>query len=227
MKKTVLSAPPKLILPAIIFTGVIGNIAADAAFIVFPPIAALIFMSFGRNPIVAMVATYAAISGGYSANLLINSLDVLLAGITEKAAQTVDPSYVGNPAMNYYFLIVSTFFLVILATWVTKKFVEPRFPKYQGTVQLDTITPAELTAFCENKLSLYKVPTQFFIVREIKQTYNGKIDRRGVLIKGRVRENTEFAGSLGRNYGRRKYFFRLLDNRQIGFIGREYITKKI
>ena len=44
----------------------------------------------------------------------------------------------------------------------------------------NTITPAELTAFCENKLSLYKVPTQFFIVREIKQTYNGKIDRRRV-----------------------------------------------
>ncbi len=144
MKKTVLSAPPKLILPAIIFTGIIGNVAADAAFIVFPPIAAMIFMSFGRNPIVAMVATYAAIAGGYSANLIINSLDVLLAGITEKAAQTVDPNYVGNPAMNYYFLIFSTVFLVILATWVTKKFVEPRFPKYHGTVQqLDTITPSE------------------------------------------------------------------------------------
>ena len=46
--------------------------------------------------------------------------------------------------MNYYFLIVSTFFLVVLATWVTKKFVEPRFPKYQGTVeQMETITPSE------------------------------------------------------------------------------------
>lgn len=145
MKKSVLSAPPKLVLPVIIFTGMIGNIAADAAFIVLPPIAALIFMSVGRHPLVGLVATYAAIAGGYSANLIINSLDVLLAGITEPAAKTVDPNYVGNATMNYYFLIASTFFLVFIASWVTTKFVEPRFGSFEGKSQkLNDITSSEL-----------------------------------------------------------------------------------
>lgn len=144
MKRTVLSAPKKLILPVIVLTGILGNIAADAAFIVFPPIAALIFMSVGRSPIVGLIATYAAIAGGYSANLILNSLDVLLAGITEQAAKTVDPNYVGNPTMNYYFLIISTFVLVAVTTWVTVKFVEPRFGKYTGVVQkLDQVTANE------------------------------------------------------------------------------------
>lgn len=144
MKKTVLSAPKNLILPVILFTGIVGGVAADAAFIVFPPIAAMIFMSVGRSPLVGLIATYAAIGGGFSANILLNSLDVLLAGITEQAAKMVDPNYIGNPTMNYYFLIVSTFLLVAIATWVTVKFVEPRFSKPVGKIEkLDDITADE------------------------------------------------------------------------------------
>ena len=146
MKKTVLSAPEKLILPVILFTGLVGNVAADAAFIVLPPIAALIFMSVGRNPLVGLIATYAAIAGGFSANILISSLDVLLLGITDTAAQLVDPDYSGRATMNYYFLIVSTFVLVVVATWVTKKFVEPRFGKYTGKIEV-----AEPLTAIENK----------------------------------------------------------------------------
>ncbi|MCM3323698.1 AbgT family transporter [Cytobacillus kochii] len=144
MKKSVLSAPKKLILPVVLFTAIVGGVAADAAFIVFPPIAALIFMSVGRSPLVGLIATYAAVGGGFSANILLNSLDVLLAGITEQAAKMGDPNYIGNPTMNYYFLIASTFLLVGLATWVTVKFVEPRFSKYDGKVEaIAEITSAE------------------------------------------------------------------------------------
>lgn len=144
MKKTVLSAPQQLILPVILLTGLVGNIAADAAFIVLPPVAAMIFMSVGRNPLVGLIATYAAIAGGYSANLLISSLDVLLLGITDAAAQLHTVGYTGRATMNYYFLIVSTFLLVIVVTWVTKKFVEPRFGKYTGVIEkVEPLTPLE------------------------------------------------------------------------------------
>lgn len=144
MKKTVLSAPQKLVIPVIILTGLVGNVAADAAFIVLPPIAALVFMSLGRNPLVGLIVTYAAIAGGFSANLLISSLDVLLLGITDSAAAIVDPSYTGRATMNYYFLIVSTFMLMILGTWVAKKFTEPRFGSFTGKLEkLEPITAIE------------------------------------------------------------------------------------
>lgn len=144
MKKTVMAAPEKLIVPVLILTGLVGNLAADAAFIILPPIAALIFMSIGRNPIAGLIVTYAAVAGGFSANLLISSLDVLLLGITESAAHIADADYTGRATMNYYFLIASTFVLVIGGTWVTKKFTEPRFGKFEGAVdKLEPLTALE------------------------------------------------------------------------------------
>ncbi|KOS64764.1 AbgT family transporter [Lysinibacillus agricola] len=145
MKKTVMSAPQKLIVPVIILTGLVGNLAADAAFIILPPVAALIFMSVGRNPLAGLIVTYAAVAGGFSANLLISSLDVLLLGITESAAHIVDPDYTGRATMNYYFLIASTFLLIFIGTWVTKKFTEPRFGDYKGEISvLEPLTPLEM-----------------------------------------------------------------------------------
>ncbi|MEE1130592.1 MAG: AbgT family transporter [Caryophanon sp.] len=144
MKKTVLSAPKKLIVPVLIFTAIFGSVATDAAYIILPPIAAMIFLSIGRHPIVGMVAAYAAIAGGFSANILITSLDVLLVGITEEAAKLVNADFVGAATMNYYFMAVSTVFLVFVATWVTVKIVEPRFGKYEGQVEvLEKVTPQE------------------------------------------------------------------------------------
>lgn len=145
MKKVVMGAPTKLIIPIIILTGLVGNLAADAAFIVLPPIAAMIFMSVGRNPLAGLIITYASIAGGFSANLLISSLDVLLLGITESSAQIVDPAYTGRAMMNYYFLIASTFLLVIIGTWVAKKFTEPRFGTFEGSSEkLEPLTDLEV-----------------------------------------------------------------------------------
>lgn len=144
MKKTVLSAPKSLIVPVLIFTAIFGSVATDAAYIILPPIAAMIFLSIGRHPIVGMVAAYAAIAGGFSANILITSLDVLLVGITEEAAKMVAPDFIGAATMNYYFMAVSTVFLVVVATWVTVKVVEPRFGKYEGQAEvLEKVTPQE------------------------------------------------------------------------------------
>ena len=74
-------------------------------------------------------------------------LDVLVAGFTIPAAQIIDPSYTGTPAMNWYFLIVSTFLLVIIGTFVTEKYLAPRFEDSDFMVSDDDvdsqITPLE------------------------------------------------------------------------------------
>lgn len=145
MRRVVLSAPTKLILPIIVIIGIVGNAAADAALIVLPPVAAMIFLALKRNPIVGLVAAYAAVAGGFSANLIINMLDALLAGFTESSAQIIDPEFKANPAMNYYFLLASTFVLLPVAVFVTTKIVEPRLGEFKGTVPTDQ-GDASLTA---------------------------------------------------------------------------------
>lgn len=135
MKTTILNAPKKLILPTIVLVAMLGNAAADAAMVVLPPIVAMVFVALGRHPIAGLAAAYASVAGGFSANLILSMLDPLIAGFTETGAQMIDPSYVANPAMNYYFLIVSCLVLVPVAVFVTVKIVEPRLGTYDGEVE--------------------------------------------------------------------------------------------
>lgn len=144
MKTTILNAPTKLILPTILLMAVMGNAAADAAQVVLPPIAAMIFAAIGRHPIVGMVAAYATVTGAFSASLIVSLLDPLLAGFTQAGANLIDPNYEANPAMNYYFLVASTFVIIPVAQFVTNKIVEPRLGQYTGQIEaLEKVTPLE------------------------------------------------------------------------------------
>ncbi len=150
MRRVVLASPKFLILPIIVLIGMLGNAAADAALIVLPPIAALVFMTLGRHPIAGLALGYAAVSGGFSANLILNMLDALVAGFTISSAQIIDPNYDASPAMNYYFLFASTFVLLPVAVFVCSKIVEPRLGEHTLEAQVDT--KAELTK--EEKVGL-------------------------------------------------------------------------
>jgi aminobenzoyl-glutamate transport protein len=53
-----------------------------------------------------------------------------------------------NPTANYYFMIVSTFIIAGIGTWVTEKIVAPRFGKYQlqdgdGQMKLEKLSVVE------------------------------------------------------------------------------------
>lgn len=137
LKKLVLSAPPKLLTFAIVLAGVLSNMASEIGYVLLVPLAAIIFHSAGRHPLVGLAAAFAGVSGGYSANLLLGTVDPLLAGISEEAAKLVDPSYTVNPAANYYFMAASTFFIAGAGTWVTEKVVQPRLGTYEGDADID------------------------------------------------------------------------------------------
>lgn len=133
MRGLVMNAHPRLVTVAVVFTGVVSNTAAELGYVVLIPLAAMIFHSLGRHPLAGLAAAFAGVSGGYSANLLIGTVDPLLAGITTKAANIIDPNYYVGPEANWYFMFVSTFLIAILGTFVTEKIVEPKLGKYNTT----------------------------------------------------------------------------------------------
>ena len=110
----------------LVFLGVMSNVASDVGYVVLIPLGAMVFLACGRHPIAGIAAAFAGVSGGFSANLLIGTLDPMLAGISSEAAQLVSPGYVVEPSANWYFMIVSTFLIVALGSWVTDRIVEPR-----------------------------------------------------------------------------------------------------
>jgi p-aminobenzoyl-glutamate transporter AbgT len=65
----------------------------------------------GRHPVPGLAAAFAGVSGGYSANLVLGTIDPLFAGLSQEAARIIDPSYVVSPAANYCLMFVSTFLI--------------------------------------------------------------------------------------------------------------------
>lgn len=130
IRALVLSAPKNLVTLVIVFAGILSNTASEMGYVVLIPLAMVIFHSLGRHPFAGMAAAFAGVSGGYSANLLIGTIDPLLAGITQEAARLIDPDYEVHAAVNWYFMIASTFLITIAGWLVTAKIVEPRLGKY-------------------------------------------------------------------------------------------------
>lgn len=149
LKSAVKVTPAKLITPGIVFLGVISNIASDAGYVILIPLGAMVFRAYGRHPMAGLAAAFAGVSGGFSANLLIGTLDPLLAGITQTAVSIIDPNYEVAVMGNYFFMAVSTFLITILGTFVTDKIVEPRLGAFNEElasdedVSLTTITDLE------------------------------------------------------------------------------------
>jgi aminobenzoyl-glutamate transport protein len=135
----VISAPRRLLTLILVFSGVMSNVGSDVGYVLLIPLAGVIFIAVGRHPVAGMAAAFAGVSGGFSANLLIGTVDPLLAGLSEEAAHIVDPEYSVNPTANYYFMFVSTFVITLVGTWVTEKIVEPRLGPYQGDDEVETI----------------------------------------------------------------------------------------
>lgn len=133
IRAIVLKAPARLVTMAVVFAGVLSNTASEMGYVILVPLAGVIFLALGRHPIAGMAAAFAGVSGGYSANLLIGTVDPLLAGITQEAAQLIDPGYTVHPAVNWYFMMISTFLITIVGTWVTLRIVEPKLGRFDAS----------------------------------------------------------------------------------------------
>lgn len=114
------------IIPLLVLVGLISHTASDAGYVLVIPIGAAIFLQAGRHPIAGLVLAFAAVSGGFSANLLVSGLDPMLSSLTQAAAEIARPGTAVNPMCNYYFTVASSLLIVGVAWLVTVKITEPR-----------------------------------------------------------------------------------------------------
>lgn len=133
LKKLMSDINPRLLTAVVVFAGIMSNIASDAGYVVVIPLGAMIFAGAGRHPIAGLAAAFSGVSGGFSANLLIGTLDPLLQGMTNAALESAGIAYRMDPTGNWYFLIVSTFMLTIVGSLVTERIVEKNLGEYTGS----------------------------------------------------------------------------------------------
>ena len=126
MRAALRNAPKKAMTPVIVFVAIISTHSADAAYVVLIPLAGVVYAAVGRHPIAGICAAFAGVSGGFSANLLPGPMDALILGVTEPAAQLLDPDYSVNIAGNWWFIIGMSITFLPIAWFVTDAIVEPR-----------------------------------------------------------------------------------------------------
>ncbi|MBK8069531.1 MAG: AbgT family transporter [Rhodanobacteraceae bacterium] len=146
LRIVVLNAPRVLLTPIVVFAGVMSNMASEIGYVLLVPLAGLLYLSAGRHPILGIAAAFAGVSGGYSANLLLGTIDPLLSGLSQEAARIVDPAYHVSPAANLFFMQASTPIVTLLGWFVTEKIVARRFPdgNYgKGDEKIEPLSPAE------------------------------------------------------------------------------------
>lgn len=136
LRAMVSNVPKKLVAYAVVFIGILGNIASDAAIAIIPVMGAMIFLAVGRHPLAGFAAGIAGWGAGFTANIMIAGTDALISGISTQAVQSINPDLVVTPVANWYFMAASTLVLALLGGWITDKFVEPRLGNYTGTHQM-------------------------------------------------------------------------------------------
>jgi aminobenzoyl-glutamate transport protein len=118
--------PKKLLSPTMVFIGIMSHTTADAGYVLVIPLAGIIFAAAGRHPLAGIAAAFAGVSGGFGANFIPSSLDPLLQGFTQSAAQIIDPARTVNPLCNWWFQAASGVVIVALGWLITDRVVEPR-----------------------------------------------------------------------------------------------------
>lgn len=130
MRSAVRGAPVFLLTPVVALVAMVGNHAADAAYVVLIPLAGVLFASAGRHPLAGIAAAFAGVSGGFSANLFPGQLDALLYGITEEAGEILNAGYDANIAGNWWFIVALLVIYLPIIWYVTDRIIEPRLGKW-------------------------------------------------------------------------------------------------
>lgn len=139
----------KFITFLIIFLGICSSLINDVGYVILIPLAALIFAVNKRSPLLGITAAFCGVSFGYGISLFAGSLDVSLVQITELSSHLVDVEYHVPLLSNIFIMIVSTFILAFLGTFVIEGIIVNKIGKYKNGEELEntmnlTLNLAEL-----------------------------------------------------------------------------------
>ena len=119
-----------------------GHVMSDAAFLVIPPLAALVFLAVGRHPLAGLIGAYACTATGYGGGLFMGTLDASLAGITQKAASLLPAGegFAGNIAMNWYYGVAAGLILPLVGGFIIDRVLEPKLGPWRpaGSASADS-----------------------------------------------------------------------------------------
>ena len=126
LKRLLSFTPTALLTPILLLVAIISHTAVDAGYVLVIPLGGIIFYAAGRHPLAGIATAFAGVSGGFSANFIPSALDLILQGLSQSAAQLVDPARLVNPLCNWFFTGVSSLLIIGIGWILTDRVIEPR-----------------------------------------------------------------------------------------------------
>ena len=134
----------RLLIPAVLLMGMLTTHAVDAGYLVYVPLAGLIFANAGRNPVLGIILAFVGCSTGLAGNVLPGQYDVLILGITQTGARLLVPDWEMNPLGNWWFIAAVATVFVGLGWLLTVRVVEPRLGAW-SRADRDPVSTIELS----------------------------------------------------------------------------------
>jgi aminobenzoyl-glutamate transport protein len=126
LRRAMRRVPDRLLIPAVLLMGMLTTHAVDAGYLVYVPLAGLIFANAGRNPVLGVILAFVGCSTGLAGNVLPGQYDVLIFGITQTGARLLIPNWEMNPLGNWWFIVAVATAFVALGWILTVRVVGPR-----------------------------------------------------------------------------------------------------
>jgi aminobenzoyl-glutamate transport protein len=129
----VASSPRRMLSFILIFVGVLASVASDAGYLILIPLGAAAFLSVGRHPLAGMAACFAGVGAIFGVNPIPGPIDAMITEVTNEALGLIPGAEPITIVANYWFSVVSSVVLAVVAYLVTERLIEPRLGAYTGT----------------------------------------------------------------------------------------------
>lgn len=120
----------------IIFIATISSLINEVGFAIMIPLAALLYLYKGRNPLVGIIAAFSGVAFGYGTTIFVGSMEIALNSVTESAARLIYPMYHVGLSSNLIIMIVTSIILSIVGTFIIEKIIIKKLGTYKVTNEL-------------------------------------------------------------------------------------------
>lgn len=133
IKRITLSIDNKKITFILILVAIFSSIINEVGYVILIPLAALIFLANGRNPLLGITAAFCGVAFGYGTTLFVGPMEVNLISETSLAASLIDPEYHVSLTSNLFIMIAFSIVIAFVGTIVIEKIIINKLGKYKKT----------------------------------------------------------------------------------------------
>ena len=121
----------KIVTFVLSFICILSSISGDLGFIVYIPLAALLFKYGKRHPKAGIICAFASIACGYGINIFMSSIDTSLVAYTNQAANLLSKDYNVGVFAFLVVMILASIILASIISSITEKVTIPKLGHYE------------------------------------------------------------------------------------------------